>query len=70
MVDFEMPVCKLYVLFNSADAAQKKKKRKKVLLPTGVSKPTIHSVQDQISLEEIVILQTLLSCKGIVFYIY
>ena len=45
-VDFETPVCKLYLLFISADAAQEKeKKEKKVLLPTGVSKsaaPTAH----------------------------
>jgi hypothetical protein len=29
-------VCKLYLLFISADAAQEKEKKKKVLLPTGV----------------------------------
>jgi hypothetical protein len=45
MVDFETPVCKLYLLFISADAAQeKKKKEKKVLLPRGVSKATAHTV--------------------------
>jgi hypothetical protein len=44
-VDFETPVCKLYLLFISADAAQEKeKKEKKVLLPTGVSKSTVHTV--------------------------
>jgi hypothetical protein len=36
-------VCKLYLLFLSADA-EKKKKEKKVLLPTGVSKSTAHTV--------------------------
>jgi hypothetical protein len=30
-------VCKLYLLFISADAAQVKLKEKKVLLPTGAS---------------------------------
>jgi hypothetical protein len=33
-VDFDTPVCKLYLLFITADAAQEK--GKKVLLPTGV----------------------------------
>jgi hypothetical protein len=28
MVDFEIPVCKLYLLYISADAAQEKEKRK------------------------------------------
>jgi hypothetical protein len=42
-VDFEMQVCKLYLLFTSADAAQEKKE-KKVLQPTGVSKPVTHAV--------------------------
>jgi hypothetical protein len=38
-VDFEMPMCKLYLLFVSADAAkEKEKKEEKVLLPAGVSK--------------------------------
>jgi hypothetical protein len=41
-VDFETTVCKLYLLFLSADAAQEKEK--KVLLPTGVSKSTAHTV--------------------------
>jgi hypothetical protein len=42
-VDFETPVCKLYLLFMSANAAQEKeKKRKKLLLPTGVSKSAAH----------------------------
>jgi hypothetical protein len=45
MVDFEPPVCQLYLLLISADAAQEReKKEKKVLLPTGVSKSTAHSV--------------------------
>jgi hypothetical protein len=44
-VDFETLVCKLYLLFISANAAQEKeKKAKKVLLPTGVSKSTAHTV--------------------------
>jgi hypothetical protein len=44
-VDFETPVCKLYLLFLSANAAQeKRKKEKKVLLPTGVSKSAVHAV--------------------------
>jgi hypothetical protein len=39
MVDFETPVCKLFL---SANAAQEKeKKRREVLLPTGVFK--VHS---------------------------
>jgi hypothetical protein len=38
-------VCKLYLLFISADAAQEKeKKEKKVLLPTGASKSAAHTV--------------------------
>jgi hypothetical protein len=38
-------VCKLYLLFLSANAAQEKeKKEKKVLLPTGVSKSTAHAL--------------------------
>ncbi len=41
-VYFETPVCKLYLLFLSADAATKKEK--KVLLPTGVLKSTAHTV--------------------------
>jgi hypothetical protein len=36
-------VCKLYLLFISADAA-KEKKEEKVLLPTGVSKSIAHAV--------------------------
>jgi hypothetical protein len=32
MVDFETPVCKLYLLFLTADAAKQRKKKKKVLL--------------------------------------
>jgi hypothetical protein len=45
MVDFETPVGKLYLLFLSANAAQEKeKKEKKVVLPTGVSKSTAHTV--------------------------
>jgi hypothetical protein len=45
-VDFEMPVCKLYLLFISADAAQEKeKKEKKVLLPIGVSKCKAHTAE-------------------------
>jgi hypothetical protein len=35
-VDFEMPLCKLYLLFISANAAKKNKKEKKVLQPTVV----------------------------------
>jgi hypothetical protein len=35
-VEFEMPVCKLYLLHISANAAKKKNKEKKVLQPTGV----------------------------------
>jgi hypothetical protein len=39
-------VCKLYLLFISADAAQEKEKKdKKVLLPAGVSKSATHTVQ-------------------------
>jgi hypothetical protein len=42
-----MPVSKLYLLFLSANAAQEKeKKRKKVPLPTGVSKSTAHTVNN------------------------
>ncbi len=41
-VDFEAPVCKLYLLFFSADAA--KEKEKKVLLHTSVSKSAAHTV--------------------------
>jgi hypothetical protein len=41
-VDFETPVCKLYLLFLSANAAQEKEK--KMLLPIGVSKSTAHAV--------------------------
>jgi hypothetical protein len=47
MVDFETPVCKLYLSFISADAAQEKEK--KVLLPTGVSKSTAHTVMATLS---------------------
>jgi hypothetical protein len=44
-VDFETPVCTLYLLFISANAAQEKeKKEKKVLQPTGVSKSVAHTV--------------------------
>jgi hypothetical protein len=44
--DFETPVCKLYLLFISADDAQeKRKKEKKVLLPSGVSKSAAHTVK-------------------------
>jgi hypothetical protein len=44
-VGFETPVCKLYLLFISADAAQdKEKKEKQVLLSTGVLKSTVHTV--------------------------
>jgi hypothetical protein len=39
-----MPVCKLYLLFISADAAQEKKKENKLLLPTSVSKSAAHIV--------------------------
>jgi hypothetical protein len=39
-VDFETPVCKLNLLFISADAAQEKK----VLLPNGVSKSAAHAL--------------------------
>jgi hypothetical protein len=39
-----MPVCKLYLLLNSANAAQEKKK---VLLPTGVSNSAAHAVHKQ-----------------------
>jgi hypothetical protein len=42
-MDFETPVCKLYMLFISANATQDKEK-KKVLLPTGVSKCAAHTV--------------------------
>jgi hypothetical protein len=39
-------VCKLYLLFLSADAGkEKEKKEKKLLLPTGVSKSTANSVK-------------------------
>jgi hypothetical protein len=42
---FEAPVCKLYLLFISAYAAQEKEKKdKKVLLPTGISKSSAHAV--------------------------
>jgi hypothetical protein len=38
-VDFEMPVCKHYILSISVDAAkEKEKKEKRVLLPTGILK--------------------------------
>jgi hypothetical protein len=38
-------VCKLFLLFISADAAQEKEKKyKKVLLPTCVSKSAAHAV--------------------------
>jgi hypothetical protein len=37
-------VCKLYLLFISADAAQEEKMKMKVLLPTGVSKSAAHTV--------------------------
>jgi hypothetical protein len=40
-VDFEMPVCKLYLLFISVNAA---KENEKVLLPAGVSKSAAHRV--------------------------
>jgi hypothetical protein len=45
-VDLETQVCKLYLLFLSANAAQEKrrKKEKKVLLPAGVKKSTAHAV--------------------------
>jgi hypothetical protein len=39
-----MPVCKLYLLFLSANAALEKEKNKKVLLPTGVSKSVVHAL--------------------------
>jgi hypothetical protein len=39
-----MPVCKLYLLLISADAAQERKKEKKVLLPNGISKSAAHRV--------------------------
>ena len=42
-VDFETPVCKLYLLFITANADQEKKE-KKVLQPTGVSKSVAHAV--------------------------
>jgi hypothetical protein len=41
-VDFETPVCKIYCLF----LPMLPKKKKKVLLPTGVSKSTAHTVID------------------------
>jgi hypothetical protein len=47
IVDFETPVFKLYLLFISANAIQeKKKKEKKVLLPTGVSKSEARTVKN------------------------
>jgi hypothetical protein len=50
-VDFETPVCKLYLLFISADAAQEQeKKEKKVLLPTGVY--LIHILQSRTIVSE------------------
>jgi hypothetical protein len=49
-------VCKLYSLFISADAAQEKKKEKKVLLPTGVSKSTARTV-DKLSIIDFLFLQ-------------
>jgi hypothetical protein len=49
-VDFEMPVCKLYFLFISADCCpRKRKKEKKVLLPTDDSKSAAHTVLYQFS---------------------
>jgi hypothetical protein len=42
-VDFDTAVCKLYLLFISVYTAQEKKEEK-VLLPTGVSKSTAHTV--------------------------
>jgi hypothetical protein len=45
MVDFEMPVCKHYLLFISADTSQEKgKKEKKKFLPTGVLRSAAHIV--------------------------
>jgi hypothetical protein len=38
-------VCRLYLLFISADAAQEKEKKKKVLLCTGVLKSAAHTVR-------------------------
>jgi hypothetical protein len=44
-VDFETPVCKLYLLFISANVAKEKEKKEKSLLPpTGVSKSAAHTV--------------------------
>jgi hypothetical protein len=37
-------VCKLYLLFISANAAQEKEKEKNVLQPTGVTKSVAHPV--------------------------
>jgi hypothetical protein len=39
-----MPVCKLHLFFISANAAQEKEKKKKVLQPTGVSKSVAHAL--------------------------
>jgi hypothetical protein len=44
MVDFDTPVCKLYLLFFLPMLPKKKKKEKKVLLPTGVSESAAHPV--------------------------
>jgi hypothetical protein len=44
-VDFETPVCKLYLLFITADAAQEKEqKRRKCCSPLGVSKSVAHAL--------------------------
>jgi hypothetical protein len=43
-VDFETPVCKLYFLFVSADAAQEKEKREESAAATDVSKYAAHTV--------------------------
>jgi hypothetical protein len=43
-VDFEMPVCKLYLLFFLPMLPENKKKGEKVLLPAGVLKSVAHTV--------------------------
>jgi hypothetical protein len=43
-VDFETPVCKLYLLFLSAMLPKKKKKREESAAATGVSKSTAYTV--------------------------
>ncbi len=47
-VDFETPVCKFYLLFISADAAQEKEKREEsAAVSTGVSKSAAHTVPSE-----------------------